>query len=164
MDQLGLDIATLCPIGSPLDIRQVITFGMQLVRRLEQLHSLGITHNDLKLQNIVVGTGPEENNIKLIDFGISSSYIKSPIKWCDPQTDMEHISNGSSQFEGNIAFASANCLNDRKRSRKDDLISVVYILLRLCLGELPYYGEAYTIEEYRLAKNNESPTELCTRH
>lgn len=49
LEQLGLDIATLCPRGSPLDVRQVVTFGMQLVRRLEQLHSIGITHNDLKL-------------------------------------------------------------------------------------------------------------------
>ena len=66
-------------------------------------------------------------------------------------------------FEGNIAFASSNCLNNQKRSRKDDMISVVYILLRLCLGELPYYGKCFTIEEYRRVKNNESPTQLCSR-
>ena len=82
MEQEGKDIGTLCPRGSPLDIRQVVTFGMQLVRRLEQLHSIGILHNDLKLQNIVIGRGPEENNIKLIDFGISTSCIKNPSKFC----------------------------------------------------------------------------------
>jgi serine/threonine protein kinase len=111
----------------------------------------------------VVGKGLEQNTIKLIDFGISTSFIKSPILWCEPKVTEDHINPGSTEFEGNIAFASSNCLNNRRRSRKDDLISVVYILLRLLSGELPYNGSCLTLEEYRRAKNNESPTELCTR-
>ena len=52
--------------------------GIQMVTLIEQIHSIGYIYNDLKPDNICVGS---HNNIisysklKLIDFGIASCYI-----------------------------------------------------------------------------------------
>ena len=40
------------------------------------MHSMGFIHNDLKLDNILVGH-KEPQNIYLIDFGLSCRYIEA---------------------------------------------------------------------------------------
>ena len=43
----------------------------QLLQCLDYLHEEGITHRDIKLENILLD---QDNNIKIIDFGFSTSY------------------------------------------------------------------------------------------
>lgn len=53
------------------------------IERLRKLHELGFVHNDIKLENILVGH-KESNLIHLIDFGLASPY---------QNTDGSHIAN-----------------------------------------------------------------------
>jgi serine/threonine protein kinase len=43
---------------------------------LKDLHSIGYVHNDLKLENLVVGN-KDPNKIYLIDFGLASSFMNA---------------------------------------------------------------------------------------
>jgi serine/threonine protein kinase len=47
---------------------------IQLIERVEQLHSIGYVHNDIKLEKIVIGT-EKPSKIYLIDFGLSAKYL-----------------------------------------------------------------------------------------
>jgi serine/threonine protein kinase len=89
------------------------------------LHSLGFVHNDLKLENIVVGDKNNMGlrNIRLIDFGYASAIVRDPCK-----TD----------FCGNLAFASKYALRFQRTSQRDDLISLAYILVYLHKGQLSF--------------------------
>ena len=78
--------------------------------------------------------GKEQNNVKLIDFGMATSYITTPLSFAEPATKEDHIKPGRSSFEGNIAFGSPDGLRNKKRSRRDDMISVIYIMVRLLTG------------------------------
>ena len=53
--------------------------GIQLISCIEMLHQTGYVHNDIKLDNIIVGDGSgseeSQNQIRLIDFGLCSSYV-----------------------------------------------------------------------------------------
>lgn len=76
----------------------------------------------------------EGNNlhlIKLIDFGLCSSYVDA-----SGQHNPEH----QSLFSGNIAFGSKNTLNNMAASRRDDLISLVYLLFYIHTGSLSFLG------------------------
>lgn len=51
-----------------------IMIGIQLIERLRDLHSIGVIHNDIKPDNILI----DENTgglLHLIDFGLSQYYF-----------------------------------------------------------------------------------------
>jgi len=102
---------------------------------LEQFHSIGYVFNDLKPDNILVGTDTEGDplkNLKLIDFGLSTPYLKK-IKDIDKLSD-QHIKCLKTNFKGNLAFSSFNAFNEISLSRRDDLISLIYVLIYLTSG------------------------------
>ena len=49
---------------------QLLNYTKQILQALNYLHSRGIAHRDLKLENIMLG---EDNVVKIIDFGISTT-------------------------------------------------------------------------------------------
>ena len=72
-----------------------------------------------------------------------------------------------SKFEGNIIFSSFNAQNLRSNSRRDDLISLSYLLVYCLEGTLPWLEideNLEPLEEFRLAKeikNNCTTETLC---
>ena len=74
------------------------------------------------------GDNPEKNvfpigmKIHLIDFGFADSYIKNGA----------HIKcKDTNNFKGNVLFSSTNQMRFKKTSRRDDLESLVYLLISL---------------------------------
>jgi serine/threonine protein kinase len=50
----------------------VIVIALQLMNRLNSIHSQGYIHRDLKPANVVIGSDPSEQGfIYLIDFGLA---------------------------------------------------------------------------------------------
>ena len=92
------------------------------IKRLRNLHDLNFIHNDLKLENILVGH-QDSHKIYLIDFGLAEHYLDS---------DNKHLKKvNTSSFSGNLQFASLNSLRGMSHSRRDDIESVFYILAYL---------------------------------
>ena len=48
---------------------------MQLVMRLEYLHSKNFVHRDMKPENILIGQGKKSSTFYLIDFGLTKRYL-----------------------------------------------------------------------------------------
>jgi casein kinase I homolog HRR25 len=117
---------------------------------VEELHSIGCVHNDLKLDNICVGypnAGDELDQLKLIDFGIASSYANIKSLFREPKKDDEHIEMESQRFKGNYAFCSPNALRNKSTSRRDDLLSLLYILIFLLTLKVPFMEENINLPE-----------------
>lgn len=66
----------------------------------------------------------KKNRIKLIDFG-------GVCYFCDTKTGEHQEKRQLSEFKGNMIFASANQMNLKSTSRRDDLISLFYIMVFL---------------------------------
>tara|TARA_Y100000591_G_scaffold323370_1_gene341067 strand:- start:2429 stop:3214 length:786 start_codon:yes stop_codon:yes gene_type:complete len=99
----------------------------QLITTIEKIHNKSIIHRDLKPNNICF-----DNNQKLyiIDFGLAKHYI---INDC-------HIENDKlTNIIGSSNFCSLNILNLLQPSRRDDIESVIYILLYLIFDEKTYF-------------------------
>src|SRR4030095_11187649 len=52
----------------PLDLDELLDFGIQIADALESAHSKGIVHRDLKPVNLIVN---ERGQIKILDFGLA---------------------------------------------------------------------------------------------
>ena len=115
----------------------ILHIGLELIELLEGIHTAGYTYNDLKLDNLLVGYKDRPLNQKnlagncfedcefhLVDFGFAKQYIDMKTKVHVEQTEVE-------SFRGNMIFASLNQLNFLETSRRDDLISLCYLLIYL---------------------------------
>ena len=72
--------------------------------QLESLHELGFIHQDLKLENILIGSknksSPSSSQIILVDFGLASRYQS------EEGNHTPFVSNV--KFVGNLVYSSHN--------------------------------------------------------
>ncbi|KAI9138733.1 kinase-like domain-containing protein [Paraphysoderma sedebokerense] len=67
-----------------LPMQNITSIFYQITKGLEYLHSNWIMHRDLKPQNILISTSPEEHGVvKIADFGISRKFQDPPVKLVD---------------------------------------------------------------------------------
>jgi serine/threonine protein kinase len=104
--------------------------AIQLLDLLEKLHSVNFVHNDLKMENIVIGKN-NPHKLYLIDFGMSQTFVDETGK---------HITKKDlGKFSGNFIFASLNSCRGYNKSRRDDLESLLYMLIYMLNGgQLPW--------------------------
>jgi serine/threonine protein kinase len=110
--------------------------GLQLLKVLELVHSTGYCHGNLEPSNIMIGTSDEPNSstVNLIGFSRAQEFIKEPMVFEQEIKEDYHIEEGYRVFTGNKLFASPFSLNNKKQSRRDDLYSLVYLLIYLQTG------------------------------
>jgi serine/threonine protein kinase len=100
------------------------------VDRLEWIHSKNIIHRDIKPENFLIGL-KDPNIIYIIDFGSCKKYRSS-------KTGKHVTPKNTNKFSGTILFSSANVLRGKEPSRRDDLISLGYLLIFLIKKKLPW--------------------------
>ena len=94
------------------------------------VHSLGQVHNDLKLENILI-SNKDPAKICLIDFGLSCAFLDDK----GNHKTKEFVN----KFSGNFMFASLNSCRGNTKSRRDDIQSLLYIMIYLLNGNhLPW--------------------------
>jgi len=104
------------------------SIGQKIVRILSFIHEKGLIHRDVKPDNFVFNQ--EGTDVYIIDFGLCKKYIDN---------DNKHIEMKSGKtIIGTPNFVSLNVHNGVEPSRRDDLISVAYIILCLVNGGLPW--------------------------
>ena len=102
-----------------------------MIEILEAIHSTGYLHNDIKPDNLCLGSFEDNDNVKsirIVDLGISRKYLEQN----------QHVEPDESiSFMGNAIFTSKFKMHFDIPSRRDDIISVLYLVLFL-VGECHY--------------------------
>lgn len=134
MDQCGSSLKDLyerCHNRFP--VQTVALIAIQLLSRLEVLHFAGWVHQDIKPENVVMGSGDNKNVLYLLDYGTSAQYL-------DPVTKLHQAKGPSTKIVGTARYSSLNNHYGYLQSRRDDLESLGYTLLFWMLGRLPWQG------------------------
>ncbi|OHS96328.1 CK1 family protein kinase [Tritrichomonas foetus] len=150
MDELGPSLESLFKrCQKRFSLKTVLMIADQLLRIIEYVHNSGILHRDIKPQNFLIGRGPTARHIFMVDFGVSTQYV-------DPRTGEHMMYTNNNGLVGTAHYVSVNTHLGDQQSRRDDLESIAYVLIRFLKGSLPWQGFKYkTIEE-----RNEKITQL----
>ena len=111
-------------------IQDICLISIQLIDRIELLHSKFFIHRDIKPENFLIGQ-KNPNVIYLTEFGLCEKYCSSKTK--------KHIKlTNKGTFTGTLRYSSANAQKGLQQSRRDDLESLGYVILYFFRGKLPW--------------------------
>ena len=133
------------------NIENACLIGIQLLDRLEWIHSKDIIYRDVKPENFLVGID-DPNIIYIVDFGLCKKYRSS-------KTGKHVLPKYTGRFNGTLLYASQYAVRGKESSRRDDLISLGYLLIYLIKRRLPWTKDFKNLnkQQYRqMLYNKES--------
>ena len=127
---LGKSLQMILNEKKTINIKDSCMIAIQMLDRLEYIHSKYIIHRDIKPANFLIGDSNPEV-IYLVDFGFARKYRSSFSK--------KHLklSNIKSAI-GSVYYISINANLGLEQSRRDDLEAFGYSLIYMMRGSLPW--------------------------
>ncbi|XP_042048277.1 casein kinase 1-like protein HD16 isoform X1 [Salvia splendens] len=163
MDILGPSLWDMCNNNSlnnmPMSVEMVACIAIESISILEKIHARGYVHGDVKPENFLLGAvgSPDEKKLFLVDLGLAT-------RWRNGNTGL-HIEYDQRPdiFRGTVRYASVHAHLGRAESRRDDLESLVYTLVFLLRGRLPWQGLQGENKGFLVCKKKmaTSPEALC---
>ena len=115
------------------DIKNMCLIALQLIERLEFIHSKNIVYRDVKPENFLIGI-KDPNVLYIVDFGLCKKYRSS-------KTGKHLLPRDTKKFNGTLKYSSVNVVKGKESSRRDDLISLGYVLILLYKRYLPWTSD-----------------------
>ena len=119
------------------NIIDLCLIGIQLIDRLEWIHSKNIVYRDVKPENFLLGID-DPNVLYIVDFGLCKKYRSS-------KTGKHLLPKLTGRFSGTLSYASVNAIKGKELSRRDDLISLGYVLIKIFKKTLPWISNFFQL-------------------
>ena len=137
LSRLGHSLEKMAKIANyQLSLKTLLILTIKTLKILEIIHNLDIIHQDIKPDNFAIGYQNLKNNIFIFDFGLSKIFQPKP-------------SSKNNSLIGTIRYASLRAHQGETLSYRDDLESLVYMLIYLYQGKLPWQNINFSDKESR---------------
>jgi serine/threonine protein kinase/Flp pilus assembly protein TadD len=128
----------------PLPIFDAIGIAMQVADALDEAHSLGIVHRDIKSSNLII---TDRGLVKVLDFGLakSSGNLQPPGRDSDsdPTTKLGQETVVGLVL-GTVAYMSPEQALGQAVDHRSDIFSLAVVTYEMLTGQLPFNGDSST--------------------
>ncbi|KRX84295.1 Tau-tubulin kinase 1 [Trichinella sp. T6] len=122
-----------------------IRVALQVLRAIEDIHSVGFLHRDIKPSNFAIGRLPSTcRTVYMLDFGLARQYFNAKGELRSPRN--------AAGFRGTVRYASLTAHDNKEMGRHDDLWSLFYMIVEFLNGSLPWRKVKNKEEVGRLKK------------
>ena len=122
----------------PLAIREVVEIGLQVTDALDEAHSRGIVHRDVKSANLM---RTERGLVKVLDFGLAK-FVRpegaEAARLTQPQVTI------AGMVVGTVSYMAPEQALGRPVDHRTDLFSLGIVLFELATGRIPFVGASPT--------------------
>ncbi len=122
----------------PMALSRVVEIIKQVGGALDDAHSQGVVHRDLKSDNIMLITATSADYAKVLDFGIAK--IKEADGDYDPGLTSPDLVIGTPQY-----MSPEQCSQAPDIDARSDIYSLGIIIFEMLVGHVPFTGESPTV-------------------
>jgi Tol biopolymer transport system component len=122
-------------------MQDAIAYAIQIGEALQEAHSHGIVHRDIKAENIMVNS---KNQIKVMDFGLAK--LKGSLR----------VTKTSSTL-GTLAYMAPEQIQGGDVDARSDIFSFGIVLYEMLTGRLPFRGEHDAAMMYSIVNDEPEP-------
>jgi len=127
-----------------LKLETILTYAIQIGEALQEAHSKGLVHRDIKPDNIMVNS---RNQIKVMDFGLAK--LKGSMKL-----------TRTSSTVGTLSYMAPEQIQGGEVDARSDIFSFGVVLYEMLCGRTPFPGEHEAAVVYSIV--NEEPQPVNT--
>ncbi len=158
LSRLGLTLDKIAEISRfQLSLKTILLLTINCLKIFNKLHSLNIIHRDIKPENFAIGYSNNKNKIYIFDFGLSKIIDNN---------DLENKTKNS--LIGTMRYASIRSHEGKELTYRDDLESLMYMIIYLYNGILPWQNINISDKENKSEailklKKNINLAQLCIK-
>ena len=128
----------------PLPVPDAINIALQVADALDEAHSLGIVHRDIKSANLMI---TERGLVKVLDFGLAK--LSGPLAAMSSQSDSDPTAQLGQETVaglvlGTVSYMSPEQALGQQVDHRSDIFSLGVVTYEMVTAQLPFPGESPT--------------------